>query len=1042
MRPDDNAVNILSTTRATAKMHEFRVAPEDFIALPRSPEILFALAIGLLGDVAAAIADMPEADVAPPNELPIPRGWGEMGPLPIDGLRFASTFFDAFLNARLDDTITTEFSLLCASAYYLVGNVGSSAVIIRHMDAPQLELAGGLGRLVYAILANTFAPIDGEHAHSDHTAAILTALDGYVRFESDANAVREACKALRSEAYLNGSPRELLYADLVTAICLSKLRNASRTLLPANSDLDANAWRAAISKPHFPVELWPAQQRIAAAGLLRGRSAVVQMPTSAGKTRATELIIRSAFLANRASLAVIVAPYRSLCHDIRGDLSVAFAGEPVSLDEASDSYQFDLDLVTIFANNTVLIVTPEKLLYMLRRAPELAERIGLVIYDEGHQFDGMARGPTYELLLTSLKMKLAPETQIVLISAVIGNAADISAWLIGDPQAVIGGEGLMPTAKSIAFASWQAARGRLEYVSPADPDESEFWVPRIISDIALPLRGREKKQRRFPEKTNGGDVGLFLGLHVVANGSVAIFCGRKDSAAKLCRRVVDIFDRGVPYTRPVDVSNAAELERIRNLSEVHLGAQASATRAAALGIFAHHADTPPGLRLSIEHAMKEDLAKFVICTSTLAQGVNFPLRYLIVTSTRQGREKILVRDFHNLMGRAGRAGMHTEGSIIFSTPRVYDQRRDFRQRWRWMEAKDLLDASKSEPSKSSILAVFDDYEQRQTGAPPIVQPMLPHWLDLAFADRDQIEAVVAEALAIEPNISTNEFRKFLEDRARAVQSIATFLVSNMTFEEGEDVAARVAELAANTLAYHLADALTREQLVDLFGRIARTVVERTDEPQRLLIRRSPLPPAAVAELQAWLTDNIEALGLAVTEDRLLDAVSETVLQHTNAGSFRALSDPNVLPLALAEWVAGHSYASIQTLLLNRDVRVSGHNARVEDAVALCENGFGYNVAMVIATLADLAEPLDPRVQSALAVLQRQVKNGLTDLAALAFLEAGFADRVVASALAAPWPEVRERGGVRAVCRNNPAEVNAILAAYPTYFRVVANELGS
>jgi Tfp pilus assembly protein PilF len=82
-------------------------------------------------------------------------------------------------------------------------------------------------------------------------------------------------------------------------------------------------------------------------------------------------------------------------------------------------------------------------------------------------------------------------------------------------------------------------------------------------------------------------------------------------------------------------------------------ALADFTQAAALGIFAHHADTPHGLRLSIEHAMKEGLAKFVICTSTLAQGVNFPLKYLIVTSTRQGGEKILVRDFHNLMGRAG-----------------------------------------------------------------------------------------------------------------------------------------------------------------------------------------------------------------------------------------------------------------------------------------------------------------------------------------------------------------------------------------------------
>jgi helicase len=56
MRPDANAINILSTTRATAKMREFRVAPEDFIARPRNPAVLFALAVALLGDVAATLA--------------------------------------------------------------------------------------------------------------------------------------------------------------------------------------------------------------------------------------------------------------------------------------------------------------------------------------------------------------------------------------------------------------------------------------------------------------------------------------------------------------------------------------------------------------------------------------------------------------------------------------------------------------------------------------------------------------------------------------------------------------------------------------------------------------------------------------------------------------------------------------------------------------------------------------------------------------------------------------------------------------------------
>jgi hypothetical protein len=158
MRPDHNAIRILSTTRATAKMHEFRVPPELFIDLPEDPAVLFALAIGLLGDVAATVTDLPEHDTAALRELPVPRGWGDAGPSPADGLRFASIFFDAFLNARLDDTITAEFSLLCASSYSLAENPGSASVIIRHMEAPELGLAGGIGRLLYAVLANTFEP--------------------------------------------------------------------------------------------------------------------------------------------------------------------------------------------------------------------------------------------------------------------------------------------------------------------------------------------------------------------------------------------------------------------------------------------------------------------------------------------------------------------------------------------------------------------------------------------------------------------------------------------------------------------------------------------------------------------------------------------------------------------------------------------------------------------------------------------------------------------------------------------------------------------
>jgi len=101
------------------------------------------------------------------------------------------------------------------------------------------------------------------------------------------------------------------------------------------------------------------------------------------------------------------------------------------------------------------------------------------------------------------------------------------------------------------------------------------------------------------------------------------------------------------------------------------------------------------------------LCDSLFCTSTLAQGVNLPIRYLIVTSVYQGMERIKVRDFHNLIGRAGRAGMHTEGSILFADPVIYDKRKARNDKWRWDQVKELLEPRNSEPCISNLLSIFD-----------------------------------------------------------------------------------------------------------------------------------------------------------------------------------------------------------------------------------------------------------------------------------------------------------------------------------------------
>ena len=75
-------------------------------------------------------------------------------------------------------------------------------------------------------------------------------------------------------------------------------------------------------------------------------------------------------------------------------------------------------------SQNILVLTPEKFLYVLRQTPTLVADIGIVVYDEGHQFDSGRRGITYELLLTEIKALLPAAAQTILISAVIQRPSD------------------------------------------------------------------------------------------------------------------------------------------------------------------------------------------------------------------------------------------------------------------------------------------------------------------------------------------------------------------------------------------------------------------------------------------------------------------------------------------------------------------------------------------------------------------------------------------------------------------------------------------
>jgi Lhr-like helicase len=134
-------------------------------------------------------------------------------------------------------------------------------------------------------------------------------------------------------------------------------------------------------------------------------------------------------------------------------LTEAFSGEDVKVDEVSDVLQMDLlaevaeALAIALADaKTILVLTPEKLLYIFRHSPEITKHIGLLILDEGHQFDSGDRGVTFELLVTALKPLLSKRVQVILISAVIPNSQQIAEWLNGKDSLAVFGTNLLGDA--------------------------------------------------------------------------------------------------------------------------------------------------------------------------------------------------------------------------------------------------------------------------------------------------------------------------------------------------------------------------------------------------------------------------------------------------------------------------------------------------------------------------------------------------------------------------------------------------------------------
>ena len=122
------------------------------------------------------------------------------------------------------------------------------------------------------------------------------------------------------------------------------------------------------------------------------------------------------------------------------------------------------------------------------------------------------------------------------------------------------------------------------------------------------------------------------------------------------------------------VPNSRKAEMVEALGNFRFGGGFGATLSRLLraGIGVHHAGMLPRYRRLVERLAREGLLSVICGTDTLGVGINVPIRSVVMTSLVKfdgSRERHLTaREFHQIAGRAGRAGFDTRGYVVVQAP--------------------------------------------------------------------------------------------------------------------------------------------------------------------------------------------------------------------------------------------------------------------------------------------------------------------------------------------------------------------------------------
>lgn len=250
----------------------------------------------------------------------------------------------------------------------------------------------------------------------------------------------------------------------------------------------------------------------------------------------------------------------------------------------------------------------------------------VIIMDEGHYFNDESRGYVWEQSIIGLD----PRAQLVVLSATVGHPERFCHWV--------------ETTRRIPMVLVESRDRRV----PLHHDYREEYLIEVVRDLNAK-----------------GDVPAIVFVFGRER------CFEVARLLKSCRR----FTSDEEKTRIEAMCDEALLES---------GAAEELRPLLVHGIGIHHAGVLPRYKRLVEELAMERLIKFVVCTETIAAGINLPARTVVFPSLRKyikRKARIVVpAEFHQMAGRAGRPQFDSEGLAIVLAPEevVQDMRKEIK----------------------------------------------------------------------------------------------------------------------------------------------------------------------------------------------------------------------------------------------------------------------------------------------------------------------------------------------------------------------------